>query len=550
MVRHPRLVFSKTFVPIFCVAVTACSESTEPADAGFPDAGTVDTGPVDIGVDAGTPDMGEPDMGTPDAGPPFACEQPMRVDGVLDQAVSVMLDTTMTETRPRDLGGNCGNTASELRWAPQEVLEFHVPGTGLVGVTFDTAFPETDATFNTVVQIRETCERVPASNFPPRCFDDIGPMQYQSQGGFEAMGGDVVYIIVTGFSRPPAGQGTVDTGRVRIDFTVRANTAPTITSGSVILAQDDTIITVSGSDAEMGAAGVVMAFYIGDTQLDIYGDGVADENDVFSVPFEMLPTGTDFVDAQATVFGAQVNLTGYLRGVGATTVRARVYDQAWAVSDTLDIMIQEGQIIGLGEQCDILGVVCGAPLVCGASGTCEATPEVAAACGAAIGIPLTVSTTTATVTNQTGTTGAGAGVFVPEDGCVAQAQGVIGAETIYALEVPAGALVDLLVTTDVPGTGDTDTIIYLRSQCESVSTELACNDDRVQGDLQSDIQALSVGPGTYYLFVERYGGLNMGTAPHEVQVTVRPVRSSGQSCDDAGVLNRCAGGACSAGVCP
>src|SRR5687768_5364903 len=75
-----------------------------------------DGSPVNPDPDAGR----EQDAGTMtdagyDAGPPFACTEPTRLDAVLDDTVSVMFDTAMTETRPRDLGLACGNLEGELR---------------------------------------------------------------------------------------------------------------------------------------------------------------------------------------------------------------------------------------------------------------------------------------------------------------------------------------------------------------------------------------------------------------------------------------------------
>lgn len=121
---------------------------------------------------------------------------------MLGEAVSVFLDTSMTRSRPRDLGLACGNVEAELRWAPQEVIELHVPGEGPVAIEFDTARDGTPFEFNTVVQVRRECERVPTGIFPPSCFDDIsdtpGAEEYRSAGEIAAMGGDVLYFYVTG----------------------------------------------------------------------------------------------------------------------------------------------------------------------------------------------------------------------------------------------------------------------------------------------------------------------------------------------------------------
>ena len=111
-------------------------------------------------------------------------------------------------------------------------------------------------------------------------------------------------------------------------------------------------------------------------------------------------------------------------------------------------------------------------------------------------------------------------------------------------------MVDLAVTSNLDGTGDTDTFLYLRATCADAASELACNDDRAAMDLRSDIAAADLAAGTYFLFVETYGGLQSGTAPHALQFTFTPVLPSGEACDDDGVLNRCQGDPCADGVCP
>jgi hypothetical protein len=66
---------------------------------------------------------------------------------------------------------------------------------------------------------------------------------------------------------------------------------------------------------------------------------------------------------------------------------------------------------------------------------------------------------------------------------------------------------------------DYDTLIFLRSDCQDVNTELACNDDRAPGDTNSRI-ALILQPGTYFFMVDGYNGAQ-GTST--VDVSVLPV---------------------------
>jgi hypothetical protein len=498
-------------------------------------------------MDAGH-DAGLPDAGPPDAGPPLACSDLTPLDGVLGETVSVMLDTSMTETRPRDLGFSCGNVESELRWAPQEVVELRVPGSGPVAVELDTVFDgDTPVEFNTVLQVRRTCERAPVDAFPPSCFDDVGRNDFRSRGGFTAMGGEVVYVFVTGYSEPPATQGTVDRGRVRLDVTVRESSPPTLTAGSFLLALADSYVEATGMDAGGDARGVALNFYGPDgALLDIYGDGAATEDgDVYLVFFDPAPTTADYV-GRAVVRGAEGNLAGYLRSVGATEAGFRVFDEAWALSTPRRVTIAEAELVGFGEACDTTRV-CRPEMTC-ISGTCGVSGPVATACGGAIDLMVPAPEGTATSITRTGSVGAGRGNFAPD--CVSNANATAGAETIYAVTVPEGVTADLLVTTDLPGTGGSDTIVYVRGACPDSGTELACNDDVRAMNLRSAVEARDLGAGTYYILVEQYGGLMSGSAPHELQATLRPVLGPGAACDMAGAENRCATGACAGGLCP
>lgn len=502
--------------------------------------------------DAGPSDAGQ-DAGPPDAGPPLTCAEMTRVDGVLDDTVTVMLDTTMTETRPRDLGLRCGNVEGELRWAPQEVIELHVPGSGEVRVELDTVFDgDTDADFNTVLQVRETCETVPADPFPPTCFDDVSATEFRTRGAFTARGGDTFFILVTGYSEPPATQGTVDSGRVRLDITVSASSPPTLTAGTLYLAAEDAYISATGTDSGADARGVALNFYGADgALLDIYNDGEAtEEGDVFVVYFDPVPDTADFT-GDAVVLGTNVNLAVYLRAAATGgQARFRVFDSAYTMSEPLMVPIAEGNLVGEGESCGGMDV-CRRELSC-VDGACAATGRWATLCGAAI--PLDVPLDGSMPVTRAGTTGAGLGNFVPSTECVPSPQGAIGAETIYAVTVPADTTADLIATTNA-GTGNTDTILYVRRSCADASAEneLDCNDDRASGDFQSDVEVRDLEAGTYHIFVERWGGLMSGTIPHTLRVALRPVLATGEPCDPAGVVDRCASGACPAGtdsVCP
>jgi hypothetical protein len=531
------------FASVVCAVLAAGCDNRPPE---------VDAGMIDSGVDAGPPD----------GGPPLACTSTMRLDGVSEGTVTVTLDTSMTEERPRDLGLGCGNTDAELRWAPEEIVELHVPGTGPVAVELDTDFPETDPSFNTVLQVRKTCAVIP-EDFPPTCFDDIATDNYHSDGAVTAMGGDVLYIVVTGYSEPPAEQHTVDSGHIRLDVHIRANSPPTVTSGSVVLALEKTRIIAAGNDPDGDARGVVLNFLNAAGQLiDIYGDGTADPDQDFVIVRFAPPPATPDYDGFVELLIANTNGTSYPRGANARTARMRVFDSAFAMSSPFDVPIQEATLVGKDETCDVTHV-CRTEMTCDATMTmtCVVPPAIATACStdASMGgtaTALTALTPTADMMSTvmvSGTTGAGPGLFATAVDCIADGNpdGTIGAEKIYAFTVPdiLNTTFDLTATTEAP-TATTDTVLYLRSICADSGSELACNDDRAANDFQSDIVRQGLAAGTYYLFVERYTALPSGTAPHSLTVTLKAVLPPLAACDMTGANNRCATGTCTGGFCP
>lgn len=504
------------------------------------------------GCDGGTPgtDGGVDAAIEEDAGPPLTCANVMQLTAVLDDTVSVTFDTAMTETRPRDLGLACGNTEAELRWAPQEVVEVTIPGDpgSTYAVEFTSNVPGTDPNFNTVIQARDSCEHVPAQSFPPRCFNDIAADEFRTSGAITVPGGTVLYFIITGFSDPPAEQMTVDRGTVEVDFTVRRGDAPTISDGYLRLAGDDVRIQLTGNDPNADVRGVAMNFYGSDgALLDIYGDGAATEDgDIFVVRFDAPPaTGMDWTGG-AWVYATDINLGPYLRSARVAEVQFRVFDAAWGVSAPLRRPIEEGTLVGLGETCDD-DHYCRLEMVC-SSGVCVPDAAVGRLCDGAPDISVPATEFMGATVTRMGTTGAGEGLIdIPGDCVRGDVYAGIGAEAVYKVDVPLAAF-DLLLTTDLPGTGMTDTILYVRSQCPDSGTLLGCNDDVASGVAGSQLELRDLTMGTYYVFVERYRGLASGTIPHELGVTVRPIVASGQTCDAA--TTRCATGTCTAGMCP
>lgn len=523
---------------------TSTNAATNNADAGLGDAG--DTS--DVGVDA-APDA-EPDAPEPDVGPPLTCATSTRVEGVMGETVSVELDTRTAETRPRDLGLACGNTSYELRWAPQEVVELVIPGEGPVAVTLDTANDGTDANFDTVVQVRDTCERVPTGVFPPTCFNDVPELgalgDFRTRGGFTAEGGETVYVIVTGFSDPPAERGTVDEGAVQLDIAMTPASAPELASGSIFLLRDDTIFTITGVDPGLDMVGVVVEFLVDGEPVDISGDGEAGEEDVFGVDFGRAQAEeTDTFEV--TILGAEIAVAGFIRDTGVTQVRMRIFDSAFSISAPVVVDVTEAEEVGPGEACGDLRL-CAEGLAC-EEAVCVVSPEIVAACEAATPIELPELMDTAVSTTVTGTMVAGNGLFAGSPTC-AQNPGsaFAGAEIIYTLTVPEGRTVDLNLTTAIPET-ETDTILYIRAACADATQEVACNDDIDQA-FRSAVALSDVAAGTYYVFVEQYGGSAAGGEAYGLNVGMRPVLDAGATCDPQGQQNRCANGPCAEGVCP
>jgi len=522
---------SLAFTSLLAFGLVACDDAEPPAE-------------TDAGLDAAVP---------ADGGAVYTCSGEIeQVTGVLDDTVNVTVDTSMVTETPRDLGLGCGNDEAELRWAPQAVIEFTTPGDpgSTYAVEFTTNAVGTQIDFNTVVQVRDTCEEPPSPPFPPRCFDDVAAGEYRSTGAVTVPGGAVLYFLVTGFSEPPAEQGTVDEGVAEIAFTVRGGEPPEVTDGYLRLANDDVRLQLTGTDPDANVRGVAMNFYGPDGELlDIYGDGAATEDgDIFVVRFDEPPaTGFDWTGG-AWVRTDEVNLGPYLRTVEASAVQFRVFDAAWGVSDPLMVPIEEATLVGLGESCGD-EEFCRPELQC-MGGMCLPSAEIVAICDGADELVIPATPNMGATVTQTGTTGAGLGVVAVDPMCSPNPNSGIGAETAYKVDVSLDRF-DMLITTDLPGSGTTDTILYVRSECPDSGTVLACNDDvdAMAMNVQSEIELTDLSAGTYWVFVERWGGLSMGSIAHEVGVTITPVVPSGEVCDAA--TTRCASGMpCTDGTCP
>lgn len=510
-----------------------------------------------VGCDDGEPeiDSGMPDAGSlPDAGPPYTCESTVQVQGVLGGVVSAELDTSTVTEAPRDLGYSCGNPDAETRWAPQAVVELAIPGMGPVAVRFSTVNEVTPDNFSTVVQVRRDCELVPDDQFPPLCVDAAdAPNEWRSQGAFEAMGGETVYVVVSGYgdaaTRSP---GLIDRGPVRIDFEVAENRAPTLDAAEMVLIGDDLRLDVSGMDADGNVNGVVASFYDRAGLIDLYGTGNPTElNSLFFIPLDdPAPTAGSFEAGswlRSTPGDGRTQLGEFLAARGANMARVIMVDQLSGTSAPLMIPLVEATIVGFGDACST-SERCSNGYVCGPSNTCEPSPEAIALCGTATNAMLPAFTDQAVTVTMTGQTTVDPGLHDPLSGCVMLEESA-GDEAIYQVDVATGPF-DLILDTNLPITGRTDTVIYVRTDCADPSTESACNDDLSATDRQSHLELMDLEAGTYFVFVEQVLTSVASTSSHALEITARPVLPMGAACDDAGVLNRCANGPCAASVCP
>lgn len=509
------------------VSMAGCgSPATPPIDASFPDAVLPDAAivhPVD--------DRGDP------------CDAPMEITGTMGMPSTVMLDTTMTDTRPRDLGLACGNATARV-WARQEVIEYTVPGTGPVGVRVSTANMGTNTNFNTIVQIRRECRTVPTEIFT--CFDNVSGTDPRTEAGFTAMGGDTVFIYVTGYSEPEAVSMQVDEGPVRVTIESGANTAPTLTTARYRISGLDAIVEGSGMDAEGNVAGLSVFLYNAAGRINLGG---APNGIELRAPEA---AGMMSWTARITVPGAELPLVEFCRRMDIACTGAGIvaFDEFYAVSAERRVMFEMAEVVGFGDTCD-MDHICAAGLVCGTMMTCEATPAAIAACMGATAIAVPPPTTMVTrASAMTMLPDTGRGTFTAPSGCVMMPTATDGQERIFRVDVPAGTY-DLTFTTDLPGTGATDTVLYVRGDCGDPTDNLGCMDDIDTAGMEygSRVTVMNATEGDYYAVLESYNGAG---GPAEIEASLRPVLATGATCDPTGMQNRCAMGACPAATmtCP
>jgi hypothetical protein len=503
-------------------------------------------GPIDANFVAPDAAIVFPDA--PQGGNPCDAEELHVIDtATLGTPTELMLDTTMTNTRPLDLGLACGN-AQARRWAAEEIIEYRVPGTGPVGISFSTQNMGTDASFNTVVQVRTACGTIPTQTFPPTCFDDVSQTEFRSVGGAQVMGGDTIYLVVTGHAEPEPITETVDSGRVRVVIEANANTAPTLTSARATIVGNNTRIDAVGTDADANIVGFTFGLSTTAGRVDFNGDGVGNAADIFFFEFDTTTGTAPAWEGTTSIPGsAEQGIAAFCGqdGVNCDFVYLTAFDESYAVSAELRVPLLEPTIVGLGETCDADNV-CGAGLVCGGDpAVCSPSPAALTACGMATLIEVPAPTTMTTSANVMSSVTAGSpGTFSAPAMCAPMSAN--GVERLFRVDVPAGTF-DLTFTTNLAGTGTTDTVLYVRGACADPGDNLGCQDDIAAMMTRSTVEVRNVTEGDYYAFVESFNG---AAGPVQIQASLRPVLASGAACDPAGVQNRCAMGACTAMLCP
>lgn len=497
-----------------------------------------------------------------DAGPPSelgTCEMPRTLAGAIG---TVMIDgDTTAGPVGRDLGPDCGNPEA-ARFAPTDIIAYTVPGTGPIALDFTMVNDETDMGFDSVIQIRRDCAMIPMGEIIQTCFNN-GATDVRSSGATTAEGGSTLFFVVGGVAETDI-MGATDRGAYRLEVTARQNNLPVVTGGSWNIVGSRARALVTGTDPDMEPFAYAVTFQDdAGAAVDLNGDGMVNAADDLAFIWDNLADIEG--SAEYTGYADVTRLSDAVPALGArltelmvTQASTRLIDASFGIGEPMTLTVSPAAEVGLTVACDAMNV-CVYPLFCSTTTMeCEAPPAIAAACAAATAVTIAAPTgTTTTSMVLTGTLTTDRGVFrgnCPEKTATDSGANTGLAEAVYAVTIPASPPVDLIATTAVAATMMTDTVLYVRSACPDPTTELMCDDDidLAAMNYQSTVEVRDAEPGTYTLFVEQYAGLAEAGAPYGLQVSLRPVLATGAACDPAGVMNRCAMGACPAGtmMCP
>lgn len=245
----------------------------------------------------------------------------------------------------------------------------------------------------------------------------------------------------------------------------------------------------------------------------------------------------------------------------------RAVDAAGVTSESsVTAFRSDGTFVGITQPCDGAEgpAICLGELECASSGpsagTCQPSATVTSACSTATPVTLAAGMGQTRVGRTTVTIESGAGFLrypfeqCPEGDIDSFTPRTQGREGILAVTVPEGRW-DVLAQTS--GGTDLDTILYFRTTCGDPESTIGCADD-IDFSTNNYYSALEVqnvvappAGRTVAVIAELWDGPTgtMGET-FDVDVTLRPVRASGDSCDSGFQLDRCEGTPCRAGTCP
>ncbi|GAB4519033.1 MAG: hypothetical protein Tsb0020_37560 [Haliangiales bacterium] len=524
--RSPRLsLASRLALACAGLALIGCGDNLAPQDL------------VDATPPEPSPDAAPAADASPDAAPAVGvCAAPLALAGALADTVTTSGDTSTTDdSLPLvDLGDSCGPEDPDPQ-PPQQVVAYQVPGTGRVGLEFSLINDGTTANFDSLVQVRSDCAIAPTES--GTCFDGVGFSEPRSRGTYIADGGDTLYLVITGDAN--ASDSRVTEGAWSLDVYADTATQPTLTEASLRIMQTFIDGSVTGADAGADVKSVRLVAYNADgDELDTNLNGMSDPGDRLIFPLPNSDGQTSFSDSfRVDAFGL------FYLDNEAVEVDISLLDRFGDESARLRRPVERPVLRGVGDSCDDATEFCAIDLACTAD-VCAVSQGTTDACAAAVDVPIATPTDTTTTAQASATLVAGDGAMTAT--CVESS----ASEAVFSVDVPAGAY-DLIASTRVAPTGDLDTILYVRADCADPTTEQACNDDAFADGSESRVELRDVAAGTYTIVAEPYP-FGFVTLPADVgvELSLRPVLTSGAACDVDEVENRCADGPCAADVCP
>jgi hypothetical protein len=449
------------------------------------------------------------------------------------------------------------------------VYRVTIPGSGNLQLTASTDDPATDPNTDTLLYIQTQC----GGGQELACNDDTATA-IQSTAIANVTGGQTVFVIVDSYNAAGAGafklnvsikpiramgencdptgaadvcaSGLICTPPTGTTHTCTMGTAPTLAKAELIVTDDPNAadpgsawLYISGSDPDgditgisavwKDASGNVLGMTSGPSPITVPAPGVS---------FTAMPLGLTLT-----------TMNGDAGNVIASSLDLQLFDSLGHMSSLVNVTPL--QIKNLTQSCSATIDApdqCRHELVCGSGNTCQAgTAETAACTGA----------TTVTPGTPVSDTIAASSADQFEGSCFYTPRA--GGEKVYKVTVAAPTSGqtghDVIASTVGTGTFDSttmvDTYVYIRSTCADPSSEVACNDDTSSSEYRSTATGLNLAAGTYFVFVDTSSA---GTGPNfTLNVTLRPVLATGQTCDPQGVTNRCHGAACpttGTAVCP